>query len=76
MYPQVPEEGAMDGGREITFHGLNYSWRGQRPPTREIPWGRGGRCRHPRASSFLGWALVGAKPATGPRCTQAEALGK
>ena len=41
VYPQVPEEGAPDGGREITFHGLNYSWRGQRPPTREILWGWG-----------------------------------
>lgn len=29
--PQVPEEGALDGGREITFHGLNYAWRGRRP---------------------------------------------
>ena len=30
MDPQVPEEGAPDGGREITLHGLNYSWRGRR----------------------------------------------
>lgn len=43
VYPQVPEEGATDGGREITFHGLNYSCRGQRSPTREIPWGQGGQ---------------------------------
>ena len=52
VYPQVPVEGALDGGREITFHGLNYSWRGQRPPTREILWGWGAGAGIPGVHPF------------------------
>lgn len=42
--PEVPEEGTPDGawgGREITFHGLNYSWRGQRNQVEKFHGARG-----------------------------------
>lgn len=53
VYPQVPEEGATDGGERDYL-----PWSELLPAEAKDPllgnsmWARVGRCRHPRASSF------------------------